>query len=193
MKVAQGEAVGELPEATRDGFKLAGWFTAKTGGALVTEATTVTKNITYYARWTEYYELVIDENGVLTGLTGTTPATIDVPATVTGFAADFFKGVTKITSATGGANVTKCGAGAFRDSGIWKAAPNGPVVVCGVLVGYKGTVPATLDVPNGVRVIADGAFAGATSLATLYLPDSLVAIGDGAFKNCDNLQKAKIR
>ena len=104
----------------------------------------MTKAVTYYARWTEVYELVIDENGVLTGLTGTTPATIDVPATVTAFAANLFKGVTKITSATGGANVTKCGAGAFRDSGIWKAAPNGPVVVCGVLVGYKGTVPATL-------------------------------------------------
>ena len=106
---------------------------------------------------------------------------------MTAFAADLFKGVTKITSATGGANVTKCGAGAFRDSGIWKAAPNGPVVVCGVLVGYKGTVPATLDVPNGVRVIADGALAGATTLATVYLPESLVAIGDGAFKNCTKL------
>ena len=186
MKVAQGEAVGELPEATRDGFKLAGWFTAKTGGAPVTESTAVTKNITYYARWTEYYELVI-EDGVLTGLTGTTPATIAVPATVTGFAADLFKGVAKITAATGGANVTACGAGAFRDSGIWKAAPNGPVVVCGVLVGYKGTVPATVDVPNGVRVIADGAFAGVTSLATVYLPDSLVSIGDGAFKDCTKL------
>jgi len=186
MKVAQGEAVGELPEATRDGFKLAGWFTAKTGGSLVTEATTVTKNITYYARWTEYYELTI-EDGVLTGLTGTTPATIDVPATVTGFAADLFKGVAKITAATGGANVTKCGAGAFRDSGIWKAAPNGPVVVCGVLVGYKGTVPATVDVPYGVKVIADGAFANAANLVTVYLPDSLVSIGAGAFAGCAKL------
>ena len=186
-QVAQGEGVGELPEATRDGWDFVGWFTAKTGGSQVTAATVVTKAVTYYARWTEHYELVIDENGVLTGLTGTTPATVDVPATVTAFAANLFKGVTKITSVTGGANVTACGAGAFRDSGIWNAAPNGPVVVCGVLVGYKGTVPATVDVPAGVRVIADGAFAGATSLATVYLPDSLVAIGDGAFKNCAKL------
>ena len=186
-QVYQGAVIGELPEATRDGWALAGWFTAKTGGSQFTATDTITKNITLYARWTEVYELVIDENGVLTGLTGTTPAALDVPATVTAFAADLFKGVTKITSATGGANVTKCGAGAFRDSGIWKAAPNGPVVVCGVLVGYKGTVPATLDVPNGVRVIADGALAGATTLATVYLPESLVAIGDGAFKNCTKL------
>ena len=185
-QVAQGEGVGELPEATRGGWDFVGWFTAKTGGAEVTPETVVTKAVTYYARWTEHYELVIEE-GVLTGLTGTTPATVDVPATVTAFAADLFKGVEKITAATGGANVTKCGAGAFRDSGIWKAAPNGPVVVCGVLVGYKGTVPATLDVPAGVRVIADGAFAGATSLATVYLPDSLVAIGDGAFKDSAKL------
>ncbi|MBO7686753.1 MAG: leucine-rich repeat protein, partial [Kiritimatiellae bacterium] len=186
-QLAPGEGVGELPEATRAGWDFVGWFTAQTGGAQVTEATAVTKYITYYARWTEHYELVIDENGVLTGLTGTTPATIDVPATVTGFAANLFNGVAKITAATGGANVTACGAGAFRDSGIWKNAPNWPVVVCGVLVGWKGTVPATAEVPAGVRVIADGALAGAANLATLYLPDSLVAIGDGAFRDCAKL------
>ena len=185
-KVVQGEAVGELPEATRAGYKLAGWFTAKTGGSQVTAATVVTKAATYYARWTEHYELVIEE-GVLTGLTGTTPATIDVPATVTAFAANLFKGVTKITAMTGGSNVVKCGRDALVASGIWNNAPNGPVVVCGVLVGYKGTVPATVDVPNGVRVIADGALAGATTLATVYLPDSLVAIGDGAFRGCTKL------
>ena len=187
-QVAQGEAIGELPAATRGGWALVGWFTAKTGGTEVTAATTISKATTVYARWTEHYELVV-EAGVLTGLTGTTPATVDVPATVTAFAAGLFQGVTKITAATGGANVTACGAGAFRDTGLWAAAPNGPVVVCGVLVGYKGTVPATVDVPAGVRVIADGAFAGAANLAEVYLPDSLAAIGAGAFADCPKLDE----
>ena len=106
-KVAQGEAVGELPEATRDGYTLDGWFTAKTGGSRSVATDIITKNITLYARWTEHYELTIEE-GVLTGLTGTTPATIDVPATVTAFAADLFKGVTKITSATGRTDLSWC-------------------------------------------------------------------------------------
>ncbi len=187
-QVAQGEAIGELPAATREGWDLVGWFTAKTGGSQVTAATVVTKAVTYYARWTEHYELVVEE-GVLTGLTGTTPATVDVPATVTAFAANLFSGVAKITAVTGGANVTACGAGAFRDTGLWAAAPDGPVVVCGVLVGYKGTVPATVDVPAGVRVIADGAFAGAANLAEVYLPDTVAAIGSGAFADCPKLDE----
>lgn len=188
-QVEKGKAIGTLPTATRTGYTLAGWYTAASGGTQVTASTVVTAAITVYAHWTENapaYTLTI-ENGVLKGYTGTLPATLEIPATVTAFAANLFKGVTALKAATGGANVVKCGAGAFRDSGIWNAAANGPVVVCGVLVGYKGTVPATVDVPYGVKVIADGAFAGASNLVTVYLPDSLVSIGEGAFKDCSNL------
>ena len=188
-QVEKGKAIGTLPTATRTGYTLAGWYTAASGGTQVTASTVVTAAITVYAHWTENapaYTLTI-ENGVLKGYTGTLPATLEIPATVTAFAANLFKGVTALKAATGGANVVKCGAGAFRDSGIWNAAANGPVVVCGVLVGYKGTVPATVDVPYGVKVIADGAFAGAANLVTVYLPDLLVSIGEGAFKDCSNL------
>ena len=188
-QVVSGAAVGTLPTPTRTGYTFAGWYTAKTGGTQVTASTKVTAAVTWYARWTELppaYTLTI-EDGVLKGYTGDLPATLAIPATVTAFGANLFKGATALTAVTGGANVTACGAGAFRDSGIWKAAPNGPVVVCGVLVGWKGTVPATATVPYGVKVIADGALAGAANLATLYLPDSLVSIGAGAFKDCTKL------
>ncbi len=170
------------PTVTREGHTFAGWQPALLGSVPAS-------NVTFTAQWTELpppYTLTI-EDGVLKGYTGDLPATLAIPATVTAFGADLFKGATSLKTVTGGANVTACGAGAFRDSGIWNAAPNGPVVVCGVLVGWKGTVPATVDVPYGVKVIADGAFAGATSLETVYLPDSLVSIGAGAFKDCTKL------
>ncbi len=170
------------PTVTREGHTFAGWQPALLGSVPAS-------NVTFTAQWTELlppYTLTI-EDGVLKGYTGDLPATLAIPATVTAFGANLFKGATALTAVTGGANVTACGAGAFRDSGIWKAAPNGPVVVCGVLVGWKGTVPATATVPYGVKVIADGALAGAANLATLYLPDSLVSIGAGAFKDCTKL------
>lgn len=48
-----GQAYGTLPTPTRTGFDFVGWYTATSGGALVTEDTIVTvlANNTLYARW----------------------------------------------------------------------------------------------------------------------------------------------
>ena len=53
--VANGEPYGELPVSARTGYTFTGWYTSRTGGSKVTEATTVslTKNQTLYARWTK--------------------------------------------------------------------------------------------------------------------------------------------
>ncbi|MBR1921212.1 MAG: InlB B-repeat-containing protein, partial [Kiritimatiellae bacterium] len=50
--VKEGEAVGALPTATRDGYTFDGWYTAATGGTQVAATTKVTANVTYYAQWT---------------------------------------------------------------------------------------------------------------------------------------------
>ena len=50
--VEKGAAVGELPVPSRLGYSFGGWWTAKTKGTKVTAKTKVTKNVTYYARWT---------------------------------------------------------------------------------------------------------------------------------------------
>ena len=50
--VEKGAAVGELPVPSRLGYSFAGWWTAKTKGTKITTKTKVTKNVTYYARWT---------------------------------------------------------------------------------------------------------------------------------------------
>jgi uncharacterized repeat protein (TIGR02543 family) len=51
--VAEGAAVGDLPEPTRPGYMFKGWFTALSGGEQVSAATPVTANVTYYAVWEE--------------------------------------------------------------------------------------------------------------------------------------------
>lgn len=51
IEVSSGSAIGTLPEAQRDGYWFAGWYTAAEGGELVSEEFATSKNVTLYARW----------------------------------------------------------------------------------------------------------------------------------------------
>lgn len=51
--VPSGDAVGELPTATKEGATFNGWFTQATGGTQITASTTITANVTYYAQFTD--------------------------------------------------------------------------------------------------------------------------------------------
>lgn len=53
MEVQYGQPYGTLPTLSRSGWKLVGWFTAKTGGEQVTAETIFQNegNVTLYARW----------------------------------------------------------------------------------------------------------------------------------------------
>ena len=53
-----GDTLGTLDAPKRTGYKFLGWYTSPTGGEKVTKKTTVTKNMTLYARWGGYYEHV---------------------------------------------------------------------------------------------------------------------------------------
>lgn len=52
-KVTSGQTYGALPTPTRSGYEFFGWYDAKSGGSLVTNATKVTKTSdhTLYAHW----------------------------------------------------------------------------------------------------------------------------------------------
>jgi uncharacterized repeat protein (TIGR02543 family) len=53
IQVSFGEPYGPLPNTSRPGFSFTGWFSAATGGSLVTAETTITNpaNHTLFARW----------------------------------------------------------------------------------------------------------------------------------------------
>lgn len=66
--VTMGQPYGTLPTPTRDGYTFGGWYTASTGGTLVTQNTTVEtpSDHTLYARWTPVsvrYTLYFNANG----------------------------------------------------------------------------------------------------------------------------------
>ena len=53
FRVLPGNAIGTLPNATRNAYTFLGWFTAAAGGSQVTAETVVTGTMTLYAHWEE--------------------------------------------------------------------------------------------------------------------------------------------
>lgn len=51
VTVENGQKLGTLPAATRDGYDFVGWFTAVSGGTKVTADTVVTEDMMLYAQW----------------------------------------------------------------------------------------------------------------------------------------------
>ena len=73
--VAFGDAIGRLPEATRKGYSLVGWYTKK--GAKLKTTDIIEKNAKYFARWTpNTYTIKYDANGG-SGTMSKTKATYD--------------------------------------------------------------------------------------------------------------------
>ncbi len=58
----------------------------------------------------------------------------------------------------------------------------------GALIAYRGH-STNVTIPNGVRIIAAGAFKDVTSMKSLSLPSSLISIGEEAFMGCSNLEE----
>lgn len=52
IPIKRGEAIGDLPCATRSEYKFAGWWTSASGGTQISAETVPTGNATYYAHWT---------------------------------------------------------------------------------------------------------------------------------------------
>ena len=71
--------------------------------------------------------------------------------------------------------------------GFAESAGSDFVISGDVLVKYQGST-SSVNVPDGVRVIGGGAFAGNKNIVTVVLPSSVKEIEGGAFQNCSNLQ-----
>ena len=61
--IEKGKKYGTLPSASRSGYYLSGWYTAKTGGNKVTASTKAEKKATVYARWVKGGKITYKLNG----------------------------------------------------------------------------------------------------------------------------------
>ena len=88
--VTTGSAVGTLPEGTtKEGHTFVGWFTDASNGTQITESTTVSADVTWYAHYTKNsYTLTWDANGgQLSG--NYTSGTVEYGAAITAPTATF--------------------------------------------------------------------------------------------------------
>lgn len=85
-------------------------------------------------------------------------------------------------------NLTHLGSSPFEGTYWQNRQPDGFITLGPNLLDYKGDAPSNLVIPDGIRLIAEGAFLyGGESIKTIKLPESLTNIGDAAFCSCESL------
>lgn len=113
---------------------------------------------------------------------GANLATVDIPASVKSIGYEAFAYCENLTTVTGCAGLEEVGSDAFYDTAFYNGIENDIVKVGPVVIGYKGTLPEELTIPEGVTKIGDDAFKNNASVKTLNLPSTLKEIGRRAFK-----------
>ena len=112
---------------------------------------------------------------------------IDLPDSLERIGYSAFKDCTKLATVTGGENVREMGSDVFADTALYNNVVDGIVQAGTLVVGYNGTLPAALEIPNGATYVACAAFWYNSDITSLVLPASVHTIDDCAFYNCSAL------
>ena len=99
-----------------------------------------------------------------------------------------FMNCTNITELNLNNTITSVGDYAFKNLGYVTQSQDEFVISGNVLLAYKGS-SSTVNIPEGVEIIAPRAFYNKTSITTVNVSKTVTFIGDYAFYNCT---KAKI-
>ena len=91
-----------------------------------------------------------------------------------------------LTSITIPNSVTSIGRDAFYGTGWYNNRSDGVLYLDNWLVDYKGTMPynTTVNIYNGTKAIASGAFFQCSGLTSVTIPNSVTSIGESAFAGC---------
>ena len=118
-KVPQGGTVGNLPTVTRNGYVLAGWYTASSGGSKISGETVVSSASTFYAHWVpENYNIVYKLNGGVNAKQNPAKYTIEDAVTL---AAPTRSGYTFVGWTPDGGKIAKGSIGDKTFTAQWKA------------------------------------------------------------------------
>lgn len=172
-----GKAYGELPEATREGWRFAGWFDAD--GTRVGAASTVTEEAARVlsARWG--HEESVDGVSWIYTLEGD-------GAVVWG--AEPATGWMRMPGTLGGSDVTGVGAMAFAGCTDLKGMAM-PQSVRGVGDGaFAGCALESIRLPDAAEPVGAGAFEGCGALETVWIGPETRTVCTNAFAGCTNLQ-----
>ena len=175
--VTKGKAVGSLPKATRKGYTFKGWYTKKSGGSKIKTSTKVTKNVTYYARWTaNKYKIKFHKNGG-TGTMKTLSATYgkSVRLTDNAFKRSKYK-FTGWAKKKGGKvayknkakvkNLTSKSGKTVTLYAVWKKAKAGSVKLTATAAAVKSAASAALG--NVAKAVSNAAAVPSWLVGTFY-------------------------
>lgn len=84
--------------------------------------------------------------------------------------------------------VQRVGLGAFEHTPFYERLTDEFCIVGDILIKYNGN-KSDVVIPDGVRIIGDGVFAGRLSIESVSFPASIEYIGNSAFRSCAHLGK----
>ena len=124
-------------------------------------------------------------------LIGTLVEEITVPAGVTVIPDEAFSGANHLKTVTILGEIESIGSGAFSNNSIEKVSAKGTPVIADKAFAYASSL-YILDIPDGVGNIGANAFESCRSLHSITLSKELTSIGDSAFYGCKKLVNVKI-
>ena len=112
---------------------------------------------------------------------------ISFPESLVAIEIQAFQGCTSLDQIDVPENVIHIGSKAFENTKWYNNKPDGLVYAGNVVYCYKGTIPQSIILDEGVKAIACAAFVGGEELVSIEIPDGVTYIGDVAFNRCGKL------
>ena len=131
------------------------------------------------------YPIVKIAEGAFAGMTGITA--IEIGEGIVELGDGAFDGCTSLSSIVLPETLEDFGDNDVREIGR-RGGKSGLWVQDGWALGYIGTAPAEVTIPDGVKGVAAYAFEGQYDLERVVLPESLKFIGKDAFAGCTSLE-----
>ena len=193
--VIYGGLIGQLPNATRDGYKFIGWFTELEGGVQFCQTNTVSilEDTPCYAHWTgNEYTVNLNANGGMCNVASMKVVYGERIGRLPSATRDGFSFMGWFSDQEGGVLISQTSQATMLEDTTYYAhwvcnwsyvvKPDGTVEITGHNIDVSGMValPSSID-GRIVTSIGDHAFQNCSSMEGIIIPKGVVSIGQKAF------------